>query len=556
MRRTIVTLVFTCLVTACGERSTAPVDVSGGSVQGLVEDGLIIYRNVPYAAPPVGDLRWRAPQPVEPWEGVRSATQFGPACWQSTTGGDAMFLERLTEGAGMGAFATWLLKTTASWTAPEISEDCLSLNIMAPEGGQGLPVMFWIHGGGHQFGSGGQAYESPSLVREGVVLVSINYRLGLYGFMAHPELSAEDPSGSSGNYGMLDQIAALAWVRANILKFGGDPNNVTIFGESAGGHSVGQLMASPLTQGLFQRAIAQSGTGLHQFQAVGAAFERTSGHEVGRQIALAAGVAGPQEIEALRAMTTEELRPYAIDPEFTDTFHPQIDGHVLPRSTAQTFFEGKQQPVPLIVGSNADEGSVLYYFGIPAVEGGPMAQPQNRSEWDELLASQFAEQAPRVDAAYTIDGDADVPRAAEQLMGDTLFGRHAFYMAQRHQAAGHPAYLYFYERRPPSETQTLGATHALEISHVFGGLIPLWPTDERDDELQAQMQGYWSEFAKSGDPNRDDLPDWIAFDDLDPLEMAFGHERSYGRRTAREDRYRAMAGQFESRLAAALISAD
>lgn len=556
MSKTIIAVILTGMIAACAERPAAPVEVSGGWVEGLIEDGLVIHRDVPYAAAPVGNLRWRAPQPVESWSGIRSATQFGPACWQNTAGGDALFLERLTEGAGMGGFTSWLLKTAASWTALEISEDCLSLNIMAPEGSQGLPVMVWIHGGAHQFGSGGGPYESPTLVREGVVLVSINYRLGLYGFLAHPELSAEHPSGSSGNYGMLDQIAALKWVRAHISKFGGDPNNVTIFGESAGGHSVGQLMASPLTEGLFQRAIAQSGTGLHQFQAVEAAFERTSGHEIGRRIAQAAGVAGPKEIEALRAMTTEELRPYAIDPQFTDTFHPQIDGHVLPRSTAQTFFEGKQQPVSLIVGSNADEGSVLYYFGIPAVEGGPMVQPQNRTEWDQLLASQFAEQAPRVDAAYVIDGDQDVPKAAEQLMGDTLFGRHAFYMAQRHQAAGHPTYLYFYERRPPSETQTLGATHALEISHVFGELIPMWPTNERDKALQGQMQGYWSEFAKSGDPNRDDLPAWDAFDDLEALEMAFGHERTYGRRTAREGRYRAMAGQFESRLAATMISAD
>lgn len=553
MLRSLTVLFLACLMAACGGRSAAPVEVSGGWIEGLVEDGLVIYRNVPYAAPPVADLRWRAPQPVEPWEGVRATTQSGPACWQNTTGGEAMFIERLTQGAGMSGFATWLLTTAASWQPPEVSEDCLSLNVMAPEGGSNLPVMFWIHGGGHQFGSGGQVYESSSLVREGIVLVSINYRLGLYGFMAHPELSAEHAHGSSGNYGMMDQVAALEWVQANIEKFGGDPNNVTIFGESAGGNSVGQLLASPLSKGLIHRAIAQSGTGIHQFQAVDAAYERTSGYDVGRRIAAAAGVSGELEIKALRSMTTEQLRPYAIDPAFVDTFHPQIDGYVLPRSTAQTFFEGKQLPVPLIVGSNADEGSVLYYFGLPAVEGGPLVQPQNQVEWDQLLASQFADQAAVVDAFYAVDGDKDVPKAAEHLMGDALFGRHAFYMAQRHQAAGAPAYLYFYERRPPSETQTLGATHGLEISHVFGRFIPMMPKDERDDELQTQMQGYWAQFARTGSPNRDDLPKWVAFDDLEAQEMAFGHERSYARRSVRENRYRAMAGQLESRLAAATI---
>lgn len=551
-------LLSACLIllSACSGAPTGPVAITGGEIQGIREDGLVFYRNIPYAAPPVGDLRWRAPQPVAAWEGVRDASEFGPACWQDTAGGNAEFMDRLTQGAGMGGFTSWFLTTMASLAEPVISEDCLTLNVMAPEGASDLPVMFWIHGGGHQFGSGGQLYESPSLTKEGVVLVSINYRLGIYGFLAHPELTSEDPNGSSGNYGMLDQFAALQWVQDNITKFGGDPSNVTIFGESAGGHSVGQLMASPLSEGLFHRAIAQSGTGFYQFQALDEAYERMSGHDAGRRLAAAAGAAGEDEIEALRAMTTEQLRTVAVDPTFSDTFHPQIDGYVLPRSTAQTFTDGRQLPVPLIVGSNADEGSVLYYFGLAPVDGGPIVAPNTQAQWDALLSEQFGNDASAVDATYSIDGDTDVQKAAEQLMGDTWFGRHAFYMAQMHSNAGHPAYLYFYERRPPTENQTIGASHALEISHVFGGFIPMWPTDERDDELGTQMQGYWTQFARTGDPNSDHLPDWTTFRDITPREMAFGHERSYSRPVAREDRYRAMTGQLDARVAIAAGGGD
>ena len=539
------------LTFACGGSPTAPVTISGGAIQGVQDDELVYYRGLPYAAAPIGQLRWRAPQPVASWEGIRDASEFGTACWQDTSGGNAEFMDRLANGAGMGGFTTWLLTTLATLAEPVVSEDCLFLNVMAPANAQGLPVMFWIHGGGHQFGSGGAVYESPSLTKRGVVLVSLNYRLGLYGFLAHPELTAEDPNRSSGNYGMLDQIAALQWVQQNIEKFGGDPDNVTIFGESAGGHSVGQLLASPLSEGLFHRAIAQSGTGFYQFQAVDEAYERRSGHDAGRALAKAAGVSGDNEIDQLRAMSTEALREFAVAPEYSDTFHPQIDGYVLPHATAQIFDSGEQLAVPLIVGSNADEGSLLYYFGLAPVDGGPVASPQTQAEWNELLTEQFGEDADAVSAAYTIDTDIDVPKAAERLMGDSWFGRHAFYMAQKHSAAGHPAYLYFYEREPPNENQTLGATHALEIAHVFGGFIPMWPWNERDDELSSEMQGLWTEFARTGDPNAADLPEWTRFQDLEAQEMVFGHEHSYSRRVAREDRYRAMAGQFNKRIHAA-----
>ncbi len=540
------------LLGACSPQLTDVLHTTSGPIQGVSSDQSHIFRGIPYAAPPVGDLRWRPPQPPAAWTQPLTATQYGPACWQEAGSGNASFLQRLTEGAGMNVFAQWLLGTSLSLMEMSVAEDCLTLNIIVPTDGDNLPVMFWIHGGGHQFGDGGQTYESTALAGRGVVLVTINYRLGLYGFMSHPELAAEHPHGSSGNYGMLDQIAALQWVRDNIATFGGDPDNVTIFGESAGGHSVGQLMASPLARDLFHRAIAQSGTGFYQFQATDAAHERMSGFDAGRKVAEVLGVSGANEISALRELSVEALMPAASDAEIAATLHPQIDGYVLPRSTAEVFYAGDQAPVPLIVGSNEDEGSVLYYFGIAPVDGGPAQMPGSVTELDELLQSQFGDAAGDLGAFYGVDDDGDVNYAAEQLVADTWFGRHAFYMAQQHSAAGHPTYLYFYERRPPSDTQTIGASHALELNHVFGGFIPMWPSDDRDTQLTDEMQRYWTSFADTGVPGAHGIPEWTPFDSLQSMEIVFGHEQTFGRPAARKDRYLSMHGQFERRLQSAI----
>ena len=545
------TFAFLLTLGGCGSEPSATVATVSGPVRGLISDDTSLYRGIPYAAPPLDDLRWRRPAPAAAWTDVLDTTETGPACWQEVESNNAEFLERLTRGAGMGGFTRWMLGTFAQFVIPDVSEDCLTLNVASPLGAEGLPVMFWIHGGGHQFGSGGGPYESTSLAAKGVVLVSLNYRLGLYGYLAHPELAAEDPDGSTGNYGTLDQIAALEWVRDNIAAFGGDPDNVTIFGESAGGHSVGQLMASPLAHGLFHRAIAQSGTGFQQFQDIDEAHERMSGFEGGRRLAQLAGVSGEHEILALRKMSTDELREVAADEALVETLHPQVDGYVLPQATAVAFASGLQAAVPLVVGSNADEGSILYGFGMSPVDGrgSDNEPPETVAEWDAMLDDKFGDNAEAVGVHYPVDRDVDVRHAGEVLMGDAWFGRHAFYMAQAHSEAGHPTYLYFYERRPPSDEQTIGASHALEISHVFGGLIPGWPWDERDDELQAEMQGYWATFAASGDPNTVGLPAWPGFNDLEAQELGIGHEATQGRRVTREDRYRAMWGELNARIA-------
>lgn len=544
-----VTLLFTI---ACSQQSTEPVATLYGPVIGVVTSETKAFRSIPYAAPPIGELRWQSPQPPTPWDTSHNANEYGPACWQPTTGsGNDQFLDMLLDGSGMGRLKKGLLNVGMSLSGANVSEDCLTLSIISPLNvTERLPVMFWIHGGGHQFGGGGQAYESASLVNQGVILVNINYRLGLYGFFAHPDLAAEDENGSTGNYGMLDQLAALQWVQDNIENFGGDPNNVTIFGESAGAHSVGQLMASPLSKGLFHRAIAQSGTGFYQFQSTHSDYERDSGYQAGVKAATIMNVEGDNAISSLRALTTEQLQKIAVMPELSATYHPQIDGYVLPKSTGQIFAEGRQMPVPLIVGSNADEGSVLYYLGLPPVDGNEALDPRSVSTWESTLDDAFGVHAPSVLKHYQPESDDDVVKLAETMMTDSWFGRHAYYMAGVHGKKTHPAYLYFYERRPPPADQTIGAAHALDINHVFGGFLPLWPSDERDVELTTEMQRYWTQFARTGNPNHEGAQNWSAFGDS-PREMVFGHERTADRAVDRQERYEAMRAQQDARVAKA-----
>ncbi|MGK0224431.1 MAG: para-nitrobenzyl esterase [Limisphaerales bacterium] len=541
-------VLFLIALSACSNTSDT-VNITSGALTGVTEGEVTYYRGIPYAHPPIGNSRWRAPEAIDPWQGTLVADSYGPGCWQDLEGGNDIFLKRLLEGSGMSALKRWAVSTFAGFVSTDISEDCLTLNVMVPKGKQkqSLPVMFWIHGGGHQFGSGGVAYESPSLVGKDVVLVTINYRLGLYGFFAHEDLQKEDPNASTGNYGMLDQLFALQWVQDNIAKFGGDPKNVTIFGESAGGHSVGQLMASPLSQDLFHKAIAQSGTGFQQFQATAADHDQISGLKAGKQLLACSGV---KTIDELRQLDPEALRWLATHPEMSNTYHPQIDGHVLEQSTAETFRNGKQMKVPLIVGSNANEGSLLYGFGLNAIDGMTADAPLTQADWQALLKKGFADNAQDLAEIYGVDTHAEVPGAAAELMGDARFGRHAFYMAEFHSEKVENTFLYFYERTPPAEGQTIGAAHALELNHVFGPLIPGWPSDDRDQQLAHEMQSHWAKFAETGNPNAKNSLEWTPFDPSSPVEMAYGHDRSNSRSVDREKRYKAMHAQFINRVPA------
>lgn len=448
----------------------AVVRVDAGLLRGEVGDGIASFKGVPYAAPPVGPLRWRAPRPAAPWQGERPATAVGPMCMQRYNPSDR----------GVGPLP--------------MSEDCLTLNVWAPAAprAEALPVMLWIHGGGFVNGSGtALLYDGTHLARQGAVVVTINYRLGRFGFFAHPALSRERADDPLGNYGLMDQIAALRWVRRNAAAFGGDPNDVTIFGESAGGSSVTHLMISPLARGLFHKAISQSGLGRER-----SAFLDRPGpdgipaaEEAGRRFADSLGVA--DDADALRAVPAERILA-AGDPGLLDLGFPMIDGRVITMEVADAFARGRQARVPFVVGYNSAE--------FPwATEGTPFFR--------SVVRLSEAARA-RVEAAYGTREEFSA-----NAVSDFLFVEPARNLARRHAAHGAPTWLYRFSVLPPTAPAALeGAPHASERQYVFRTLDQAeWPTGPADARAAETMSAYWVAFARSGDPNGGGRPRWPAF---------------------------------------------
>jgi len=462
--------------------------VDSGPVRGSVEQGVAVFKGIPYAAPPTGLLRWRPPAVPAPWTGTRSAQAFGPACPQP----------RIPPPVGVEG-AT--------------SEDCLTLNVWQPQGADPkLPVMVWIHGGGFVFGSGSQAlYAGAELARRGVVVVTLNYRLGALGFLSHPALSREQAGGALGNYGLLDQIAALQWVRRNIASFGGDPGNVTIFGESAGGIAVQALMTSPLAAGLFHKAISQSGGGT-------AAFLRADGGHGSAEkfgdawATLAAGGCGPEAGPLLRKSFTlsftateegfaatgkpplaaEALRGLSLDQIMACPFSsfPTIDGYVLARSPGDAFMRGEQAKLPFLVGANSFEASL-------AVTSAALARATLGSGYEGLLA------------AYAARTGSPQP-AQDVLRGELFFVQPARFLARRQAALGAPTFLYYFDHVAGSRRADLaGAPHGGEIQYLFATPAALNVTwDAADRRVFETMSGYWVRFASTGDPNGEGAPRW------------------------------------------------
>ena len=513
-------------------RQEAPeVRIASGRLKGAWKGGrkgqptTAVFKNVPFAAPPVGDLRWRPPAPVEPWSGVRSATKDGPTAYQRGTLID-VFMEELMNGQGWHpARSRALQELFKRAPMPKESEDCLHLTVRTPQlGAQAkLPVMVWIHGGDHQDGSGIEPfYASNALPNEGVVTVLINYRLGLMGYFAHPELAAESEHGVSGNYGTLDQIAALEWVRDNIGEFGGDPDNVTIFGESAGGESVMHLMTSPLARGLFHQAIPQSPANSGQMIHLRRPFlNYDSAEDTSVAFARALGITGDGQVERLRARSATEL--YALvkaAPRLADHF-PAIDGYVLPESPLSAFANGRQAQVPLAIGSNANEGSILLRaLGAPMVEYRHLPQPDGALQPE--IAHAFGDHTARLGDLYP--GLATGDRGAQiDFLGDHMFGARAYWYAKHHAAAGHATWLYHFSRTPASPKQTAGAYHAAELPFVHGSNVPILPMTDDDKILGAKMRGYWTSFAKSANPNAGADVAWPAFKPGSPEWIRFDH---------------------------------
>jgi para-nitrobenzyl esterase len=498
MLRKMASFTIALVFVFCGLTSAAgdTIRVEGGLISGVLADGVRSYKGIPFAAPPIGELRWKAPQPVVAWTGVRECNDFAPECPQAPYPAGSMYA-----------------------SAPQKqSEDCLYLNVWtAAKAGEKRPVMVWIHGGALTRGSGAnRVYDGTALAKKGVVLITINYRLGPLGYLAHPELTAESPHHSSGNYGVLDQIAALKWVQKNIAAFGGDTSRVTIFGESAGSWSVNVLVASPLAKGLFHRAIGESGATFNR-----ASFLKedkagmTSAEKVGVAFAKAAKA---DSIKALRTLPAEKIiELFNNDPEGRKfRTQPNVDGWVLPDEVRNIFAERKHNDVPTLIGSNANEMTTLTT---------PAMVPKTLEDFRKRVASQYGEMVKEFDAAYPAKSDADVAGAFLDSLRDTTFTLGMRTWARMTIKGRSKAYLYFFSRVPPNpNSKYLGAYHAAEIAYVFNNLNKANAAlEETDFKLAEQMSNYWVNFATTGNPNGKGLPKWTAYNLEHEPYMDFGN---------------------------------
>lgn len=501
--------------------TTAPqVKIDGETLEGKRfgdQPNNAVFLGIPFAAPPLGELRWRAPQPIVPREGVQNATEFSDGCLQP--GGSVRFRRNLARRLGQDDNIVPDLFPT--------SEDCLYLNVWTPAwtGGKSseerLPVMFWIHGGANLNGSSREVlYNGAALTREGVVVVTVNYRLNAFGFLGHPALTAEDENDSSGNQGLLDQIAALRWVERNIAAFGGDPDNVTIFGESAGAANVGYLMASPLARGLFHRAISQSGGyPVTDFRTLEEA------EKGGVQLAKKLGVDGEEDVlKALRSKSAEEI----LEAGGLTTVSINIDGHVLPDAAGRLFQRGEVADVPLLIGWTADEWKSLNYFW-------PIA---NRMAYNGAIAFNFGDLTPDAMKFYGIQSDDELADAYDELMTDFIFICPSRFMARAVSQRQNKTWVYVFARTLPGEAEKMGAWHAAELAYVFGNLsMDSWvPYEPYDQELASTMTKAWARFAKMGDPNdpKGGMPKWPAFNGEKESYFSFGNELKTGEGYRRE----------------------
>lgn len=488
-----------------------PVRIHQGIVVGGIDRenaSVRVFNGIPYAQA----KRWSPPGPPTQWgANSRDTREFGPECIQPRTRYSA-FLNQILDGMGLSFFEKVFARVSFSaQEAPAESEDCLFINVRTAnlKGAQKQPVMVWIHGGAHQYGAGSSAYyQANGLVEKGVVLVTFNYRLGAFGYLAHPALTEE--AGTSGNYGLLDQAAALAWVRDNIAAFGGDPGNVTVFGESAGAQSITELMALPAADGLFHKVILQSGasTGnvlhLKRSPAAGVLSAEDAGAEF--LSALAPKAATAKDLRAIPAgaiVTRADART-----DLTDYFAPVVDGKILPRTIGAAFRDGDVPNLPMIAGYNADEGTLFYdTIQSPTVLRAPMTG--TLAEREKALAEVFGRNpAKALQALYGMDTPETWDKGATDMLGDDLFGVHMRFVARQNAQSGAPTFLYQFTRVPPSRSQTIGAFHAAEIAFVFDSHLPLAKVTDSDRVLTDRMVTYWTNFSKTGDPNGERLPEW------------------------------------------------
>jgi para-nitrobenzyl esterase len=473
--------------------ASAQVRVEGGVIEGIPADGLTIYRAIPFAAPPVGDLRWRPPQPVVAWEGVKRATEFGPACMQPGP----------VPPVGM-------------------SEDCLHLNVWTPARSQGerLPVLVWIYGGAFEGGRTSTPHQSgEKLAERGVVVVSIGYRLGPLGWLAHPGLSAESEHRVSGNYGLLDMIAGLEWVQKNIGVFGGDSGRVTIFGQSAGGIAVSMLSASPLAKGLFHGAISQSGGSFGPSHPNGAAGENMRLLEVAERFGVSfAAATGVSSLAEMRRLPADQLLRNGRGPG-AGVGWPIIDGYVIPDDQYRLYEAGRYNQTPILVGYNSDEGLTFTRVETPEA-------------YIKSTRERYGPFADRLLEIYPPEQNK-LGRKARDLARDSAFGWHTWAWARlQSRSSERKVFFYYFDQHPDypagSEQADHGAPHGADVPFVFDQLelANRRATAPTDQAIADAMADYWTNFAKYGDPNGDGLPAWPEFSDKNP-ELMYFHGRPF-----------------------------
>jgi para-nitrobenzyl esterase len=479
------------------ESATTRVRIDSGEVVGKFQLNTAVraFLGVPFAAAPVGALRWKPPQPAAPWQAARAATSYGAQCMQPARSKTSVYYEYAGD--------------------QPTSEDCLFLNVWAPsEKGDGkLPVMVWIYGGGFQQGSAANpVFDGARLAARGAIVISINYRVGIFGFMAYPELTAESPQHASGNYGLLDQVAGLQWVKRNVAAFGGDPDNVTIFGQSAGAAAVTYLFASPLARGLFAHGICES-FGFANKTVPSLADGEKSG-------AALAGKVAARTLAELRQLPADKLIETKL------AMNPIIDGWLLPQNPYTIFAEGKEAPVPLLTGSNADEGSTFPHAKTLAL-------------YQQWVRQKYPDIADRLLELYPAKSDDEARGANKHIVRDALFAWGPWSVARLHAENGHPTFLYHFNHPQPlragiayDEIDTadgLGTFHSSEYPYVFGtldGLTRDWT--EADRTLSDRLQATWVAFAYSGSPNAAGLPRWPSFSETSETTMYLGDRNGPG----------------------------
>ena len=492
---------------SCKQPVPGQVKVTGGWIQGEVTEDMCIYKGIPFAAPPVGDLRWKAPQPVIPWDGIREAKEFGPGPVQ-----------------GFG------------FPGQSNSEDCLYLNLWSPAKSpkNKMPVLVWIYGGGFSMGSSSQ-YDGRPLAEKGVILVTINYRVGQLGYFVYPELSAEDPHHVSGNYGILDQIAALQWVHDNIAAFGGDPKNVTIFGESAGGISVSMLCASPLAKGLFQRAISQSGGSFGPVRRNSYPGENMKTLAMAEQdgVKYAEGL-GAGSLAELRAM---DAGAFARQMVVTGGAWPIVDGYVIPDDQYRMYEAGNFNDVDVLIGYNSDEGASF----------GATKDPVEHVRATEERYGPYAE---KLLEAYPLGDSPVVPKSARDLGRDASFGWHTWSWARlQSERSSKNVYMYYFDQHPDypegSPQYGNGSPHGQDVDYVFKSLRR--ETVPTDYALSDMMATYWTNFAKTGDPNGEGLPEWPKFTRDNHVTMVLTGDKPHPSAVPDEDAMWVLNSYFEWR---------